>query len=92
MTLRRLLAEFIKEKLEKAGTGISIESFYPIYFPGGKAPETEPEQPYRICVPGAVDFARRDYQSLLDELLTKEVPAGVKFVLLGRANSRRDRD
>jgi hypothetical protein len=39
-------------------------------------------------VPGAVDFARRDYQSLLDELLKGEVPAGVKFVLLGRANNR----
>jgi hypothetical protein len=35
-----------------------------------------------------VDFARRDYQSLLDEMRSAEVPSGVKFVLLGRTNNQ----
>jgi len=83
-----VLADFIKDNLEKADSGISIESFYPIYFPVGKAAEALQDQSYQICVPGAVDFARRDYQSLLDEMLSTEVPAGVKFVLLGRTSNK----
>ncbi len=83
-----VLADFIKDKLEKADSGVSIESFYPIYFPVEKAAEVLQDQSYQICVPGGVDFARRDYQSLLDEMLSAEVPSGVKFVLLGRTSNK----
>jgi len=83
-----VLADFIKENLKKSGMGVSIESFYPIYFPVRKAADMPQEQSRQICVPGAVDFARRDYQSLLDEMLSTEIPAGVKFVLLGRTINR----
>jgi glycosyltransferase involved in cell wall biosynthesis len=83
-----VLADFIKENLEKSDTGVSIESFYPIYFPAGKAAGAVQDQDYQICIPGAVDFARRDYQSLLDEMLSTEVPSGVKFVLLGRTSNK----
>ena len=82
-----VLADFIRDNLEKAGTRYSIDSFYPIYFPAPKA-EAAPGQEYRICIPGAVDLARRDYHSLLDEMLTGDVPSGVRFVLLGRTSSQ----
>jgi hypothetical protein len=87
-----VLADFIKEKLEKTHTGVSIESFYPIYFPVERAVEAAPDILGRICVPGAVDFARRDYPSLLDELLSAAVPAGLKFILLGRTNNKDGQD
>ncbi len=83
-----VLADFIKNNLVKAGTGVRIESFYPIYFPGVRTSGTMRHETFRICVPGAVDFARRDYHSLLDEMLSAEVPAGLKFVLLGRTNNK----
>jgi len=83
-----VLADFIKENMEKSRTGVSIESFYPIYFPAGKASGAVHYQDYQICVPGAVDFARRDYQSLLDEMQSAEIPSGVKFVLLGRTSNK----
>jgi hypothetical protein len=83
-----VLADFIKENMVKSDTEVSIESFYPIYFPVSKAVDMLQEQPRRICVPGAVDFARRDYQSLIDEMLSAEIPSKVKFVLLGRTNNR----
>jgi hypothetical protein len=83
-----VLADFIKDHVMKADTGVSIESFYPIYFPAKKDTERVAEKEYRVCVPGAVDFARRDYQSLLAEMQSRDVPAGVKFVLLGRTSSR----
>ncbi len=83
-----VLADFIKDNLEKAGKGICIESFYPIYFPSVRDADILQEPEFQVCVPGAVDFARRDYQSLLDEMLSLDVPAGVKFVLLGRTTSR----
>jgi len=87
-----VLADFIKENLEKSGTGVSIESFYPIYFPVEKTVDTLRYGSHQICVPGAVDFARRDYQSLLDEMQSAEIPSGVKFVLLGRTSNKDGRE
>jgi hypothetical protein len=83
-----VLADFIKDKLEEAKPGVSIESFYPIYFPVEKAADALQDPSHQICVPGAVDFARRDYLSLLDEMLSGEIPSEVKFVLLGRTSTR----
>jgi hypothetical protein len=83
-----VLADFIKSNLEGLVTGVSIESFYPIYFPTGMDAGTMQDQDFRICIPGAVDFARRDYGSLIDEMQSAEVPSGVKFVLLGRTSTQ----
>lgn len=83
-----VLADFIKDKLAKAATNVSVESIYPIYFPAEKVEDTLQDQSRQICIPGAVDFARRDYQSLLDEMLSAVIPSGVKFVLLGRTSNR----
>ena len=85
-----VLADFIRDNVRKADASIRVEHFYPIYFPVEKAAGKEIEQPgdYRVCIPGAVDFARRDYQSLLDEMLDAEVPPGLQFVLLGRTSNK----
>jgi hypothetical protein len=83
-----VLADFIRDNVEKVRTGVLIESIYPIYFPSpGPAPAAA-RPAYRICIPGAVDFARRDYSSLVDEMLSHPVPAGVQFILLGRTTHK----
>jgi hypothetical protein len=83
-----VLADFIKANLEESVTGVRIESFYPIYFPVEKTADALLDQTHQICIPGAVDFARRDYQSLIDEMRPAEIPAGVKFVVLGRTSNK----
>lgn len=83
-----VLADFIKDRLAKTESGIHVESFYPIYFPVEMADNSQQNQSRLICVPGAVDFARRDYQSLLDEMMSAGFPAGLNFVLLGRTSNK----
>ena len=95
-----VLAEFIRENLEKADPSLALGHFYPVYFPettefkeAGKQDLREvneagvPElngSDFLVCIPGAVDYSRRDYISLLDEMRSNKVPAGMRFILLGR--------
>ncbi len=80
-----VLAEFIRENLDRADPALSIGYFYPVYFPG-KADAGRPAagMNFLVCIPGAVDFKRRDYGSLLEEIVAHGVPDGIRFVLLGR--------
>lgn len=103
-----VLAEFIKENLKAADPGLDIEHFYPLYFPGGRqsvvpGPQStvpgqkilypgEKEADFLVCIPGAVEYARRDYTSLLKELRDGGVPAGIRFILLGRTTGPDGRD
>jgi hypothetical protein len=88
-----VLADFMQSNIDQTRTAVAIECFYPILFPSepdqeaGEQHEGEMNHEYQICIPGAVDFAGRDYHSLLDEMLVKEVPEGVRFILLGRTTS-----
>ncbi len=82
-----VLADFISENLEQADPSLEISYFYPIYFPENIQPEI-PENIVReelmVTIPGAVDFARRDYSSLMNEMVSNGPPTGFRFVLLGR--------
>lgn len=59
---------------------------YTIRYPGEK------ETDFLVCIPGAVDYARRDYKSLLDELRAGGVPPGIRFILLGRTSGPDGKD
>jgi hypothetical protein len=91
-----VLAEFIKGNLEKADTSLAVSHFYPVYFPDtdNVIPEKTPagQKEFRICIPGAVDYARRDYHSLIDEIAKGVLPEGLRFVLLGRTTGPDGRD
>jgi hypothetical protein len=96
-----VLAEFITENLKAADPGLDIEHFYPVYFPGGQPSALpgqkilypgEKETDFLVCIPGAVEYARRDYTSLLNELRDGGVPSGIRFVLLGRTTGPDGRD
>jgi hypothetical protein len=50
---------------------------------GTGAPEFSGKD-FLVCIPGAVDYARRDYRSLLDELSSEGIPDNMRFMLLGR--------
>lgn len=66
-------------------------SFYPIFEPEYKDtaiqfPKTAGE--FRVGIPGTVEFSRRDYAGLLEELKIKKLNENIKFILLGPANNR----
>ncbi len=88
-----VLADFMQSNIDQTRTAVAIECFFPILFPSEIDQEAEEQQEgeknheYQICIPGAVDFARRDYPSLLDEMLETKIPEGVRFILLGRTTS-----
>jgi hypothetical protein len=58
---------------------------------GGLAPPYAQEE-FLLCVPGAVDYNRRDYRSLLDELSGGGIPENLRFMLLGRTTGPDGRD
>lgn len=80
-TLTHYIAYFLQENHVKA-TPISLCKF-------GNIDTTTPpqndltEKTINIIIPGQIDFARRDYQSLLS---VKQLPAAVKFIFLGNAS------
>ena len=68
--------------------GVRVQSFYPIRFPAfdleAPTPTKAPDE-FWVCVPGNLEYKRRDYLGLLEELDDKLDPR-VRFVLLGSAN------
>ncbi|MFC2115194.1 hypothetical protein ACFLTU_01875 [Bacteroidota bacterium] len=80
-----VLADFINENLGMKDPGLDTEFFYPVFFPKTELPTPEPEnRDFLVCVPGAVDFARRDYNALMDEIRLSGIPTQIRFMLLGR--------
>ncbi len=66
-----------------------IQSMYPVFFP--QFPEREvskPEGKLWICIPGQLEYKRRNYLGLLDELATGDLNEDVQFILLGRSSHR----
>lgn len=68
--------------------GIAVESFYPIFFPE-LAYASLPKQSDElwVCIPGQVDFNRRDYKGLLSTLKQLQSASKIKFIVLGRDQS-----
>jgi hypothetical protein len=80
-----VLKYFCRNKVE----GISFASFYPIYFPYDQV-KTEINDKFIICIPGGIEFARKDYFGLID-ILKKEkdnLPRKVVFRILGNASTK----
>ena len=78
-----VLNDYLKEDF--AGSSkISLESFYPVFFPDYKKIElNKKNEELWICIPGNVEYSRRDYISLLDCLKNEKVNPNIKFILLG---------
>jgi len=71
-----------------AGYRTHIESIYLIFRePVEEEPVIKNPGELWIAVPGVVDFRRRDYEGLIDELKTRgPLDASVRFILLGECN------
>lgn len=63
---------------------VELDWFYPIFFPKYVAvdPGRDPHELW-ACVPGKVDFKRRDYEGLLKSLVDGDMPSGLRILFLG---------
>jgi hypothetical protein len=64
---------------------LRFSSFYPIFFPSFNTAAMEKEDQFWICIPGQVEYKRRDYDALIDTI-SENLDNRVRFVLLGRHN------
>ncbi|MCL1943756.1 MAG: glycosyltransferase family 4 protein [Candidatus Azobacteroides sp.] len=80
-----VLNDYLKEAVRPAG--FEVESYYPVFFPQVEVIplSKEPDEVW-ICIPGPVDFNRRNYVSLFSALEQKVPDARIKFILLRKCN------
>ncbi len=78
-----VLSEYLKKHVPQR---VAASVFYPILFPHYPSmPVTKQKDEVWICVPGQVEFKRRDYQSLLRSIEKEGIQPHIKFILLGRS-------
>ncbi|MBI1936912.1 MAG: hypothetical protein HYS25_02195 [Ignavibacteriales bacterium] len=66
----------------------NIKSLYPVFFPPHKnIPVNKSANEIWICVPGKIDFLKRDYLGLIEQLDAININSRVKFILLGEAKN-----
>ena len=69
-------------------TGLHIGSLYPIFFPAYPKKNTgKKESDFWITIPGNLEYKRRNYISLLQEI-DENLNKNIKFILLGRSYRR----
>lgn len=65
----------------------NLTSFYPIFFPNfDEVQLNKGLNEFWICVPGSVEYSRRDYLSLIKRLEYEKINPAVKFIFLGKSN------
>jgi len=85
-----VLNDYIRENLVQKHRQLRIASFYPVFFPAFHSSIKKKSNEIWVCVPGAVDFARRDYQSLSNAIASMTLPDNFRFVMAGRNNRSKE--
>lgn len=83
--------------------GVSVESFYPIYFPNLDSNASVPnacvsngsdpvprDDHFRICILGTLSSARKDSMALAQELQNQRLPSNVHVEVLGHVDRNSD--
>jgi hypothetical protein len=67
--------------------GVKVSSFYPIFFPPFVAQDTNKSPgEFWVCIPGGMEFKRKDCWALLQGLIRCKLDPRIQFILLGRTN------
>lgn len=82
-----LLADYLKETAEIIKPKLNFESFKAAFLPAeiGDPQIKKPKGEQWIVIPGQVEYKRRDYLGLLEGLDAQKIPAGLRFILLGKS-------
>lgn len=80
-----VLNDYIKDSFP-LNKSFRLESFYPIFFPKYVYPAIEKdENEFWVCVPGSIEYRRRDYEGFI-EIMKSQIPdQKVKILLLGNS-------
>lgn len=68
--------------------GKKFTSYYPIFFPDfeDKPLVTKPTNELWVCIPGQVEYKRRDYESLVKAIAESKNTGHLRFLCLGRSD------
>lgn len=66
---------------------LHFSSFYPIFFPSFGSFAIEKEEIFLVCIPGQVEYKRRDYDALINNI-DESLDGRIRFALLGRHNHK----
>lgn len=67
---------------------IKLNSFYPIFYPKYKEVSTiEKDNAIWVCIPGELDYNRRNYNIIINALKHFIPSSPIKFIILGKMNS-----
>lgn len=84
-----LLADYLKPHFPK-DKGFDSEVFEPVFLPHEEPVELhKPENEFWMCIPGYVEYKRRDYEYLVEvakRLKQSATPKKAKFIVLGNAS------
>jgi hypothetical protein len=84
-----LLSEYMKDKAMKVPhCSLQFEVYYPMFHPDfpDVAIQEKPANESWVCIPGAVEYKRRDYETLILKFASIADKPRVKFILLGNGN------
>jgi hypothetical protein len=82
-----VLADFVEQNLRsdtRLDRALAIDHFFPVYFPEQVPTSEKQSSDFLVCIPGPVNYKRRDYISLVEEVRNADLPGSVHFILLGR--------
>ena len=80
-----VLNDFLIDSATLKNKKIKLHSFYPIFFPEYTTPETIKKiSEFWVCIPGELNYKRRDYTIILEALSKLEEMNNLKIILLGK--------
>ena len=80
-----VLNDFLLDSSEIDDKSITLHSFYPIFFPRYKPKKTiEKNEDHWICIPGELNYKRRDYNVVLKALSKLGKVGKIKVIILGK--------
>ena len=88
-----VLNDYILKELSNKPAGLKFESYYPIFFPpSNQVKLNKPQGEIWICIPGKVEFARRDYKGLFEAIQNHRPISKIKFIFLGKCDLDSEED
>jgi len=83
-----VINDFLLNSTQIDNAKVRLSSYYPIFFHDyGNIELNKPKEEKWICIPGEVNFKRRDYIILIESLLKSIHKDNLRFIILGKLKS-----
>ncbi|MFN3907923.1 MAG: hypothetical protein ACK4JX_02705 [Flavobacterium sp.] len=85
-----VLAQYIAQNIQKQNANIKVDWIYLIFNQRSVTKLSKNSNEIWITVPGRIHFSRKNYEQLLDDWNTIEIPENWKLILLGSLDPNKD--